>query len=202
MQNVYYIGGSPCCGKSTIAERISKKYGFLHYRADDFWTEFVKKGAEEGDAWLQHISALSVDQLWLMEPEKLREQELLTYGKLFAYFIEAIQSLDKNTPVIAEGAAFLPSLISKIGVDKAHYICVVPTKQFQISHCAKRIWVKDALAFYADKEKAFSHWMERDALFAVSVLKQARQAGYEALVVDGAKTVDENFRFVVEAFML
>lgn len=33
MINTYYIGGSPCSGKSTIAEILSKKYNF---KVDNF----------------------------------------------------------------------------------------------------------------------------------------------------------------------
>lgn len=27
-ENIYYIGGSPCSGKSTVAARLAEKYGF------------------------------------------------------------------------------------------------------------------------------------------------------------------------------
>ena len=28
----YFIGGSPCSGKSTVAEMLSEKYGFYYYK--------------------------------------------------------------------------------------------------------------------------------------------------------------------------
>lgn len=36
MINTYYIGGSPCSGKSTIAEILSKKYNLYNFKVDNF----------------------------------------------------------------------------------------------------------------------------------------------------------------------
>ena len=202
MKTIYYIGGSPCCGKSTIAERICERYGFQYYKADDLLMEFIEKGEDNGDEWLKYVLGMSIDQLWLRAPEKLREEELLTYEKLFPYIMDGLNKLDKSTPIIAEGAAFLPSLVNKAGIDNKHYICIVPTREFQIRHFSERLWVNDYLESCSDKEKAFNNWMERDALFALSAMNQAQEIGYTTLVVDGAKSIDENYRLVIETFRL
>ena len=31
---VYYIGGSPCSGKSTVAEALAARYGLTYFKAD------------------------------------------------------------------------------------------------------------------------------------------------------------------------
>jgi adenylate kinase family enzyme len=36
MNNIYILGGSPCCGKSTIAEKICEKYGIQYYKVDNY----------------------------------------------------------------------------------------------------------------------------------------------------------------------
>jgi len=119
--------------------------------------------------------------------------------RLFSSSFYSSQKLDKNTPIIAEGAAFLPSLIRTA---KTHYICIVPTKEFQIKHYSDRTWVNDYLSSCSDREKAFKNWMERDALFAVSTLNQAKEIGYATLIVDGSKSIEENFQFIIETFEL
>ncbi|MDR1821547.1 MAG: AAA family ATPase [Oscillospiraceae bacterium] len=204
MSDIYYLGGSPCAGKSTIAEKISERYGFQYYKVDDFLAEFIASGGELGDKWLKHISEMSLDQFWLRDPVTLNEEALFTYEKLFPDFVRALEKLDKNTPVITEGAAFLPGLVNKLGVDKAHYVCMVPSKEFQIHHFKKRlpVWINDYLSSCSDKEKAFDNWMERDVLFASTVLKQAEEIGYSTLIVDGSVSVEESFQFVVNTFGL
>ena len=199
MSKIYYLGGSPCSGKSTIAEMISKEYGFQYFKADDFLMDFISKGVNDGNKWLTSISEMTLDQMWLQDPEKLKEDELLNYQNLYPYFAKAIKGLDSNTPIIAEGAAFLPSLMQ--GKD-IQYVCIVPTKEFQMKHYSQRDWVHEYLADCSDPKTAFSNWMGRDALFALSVLEQAKERGFATLVVDGSKTIDENYQFVVGALGL
>ena len=55
MGKIYYIGGSPCCGKSTIAKMISEKYRFQYFKADDYLENFIKNGAKDRDKWLKYI---------------------------------------------------------------------------------------------------------------------------------------------------
>jgi len=204
MKHIYYLGGSPCAGKSTIAEMIAKKYGFQYFKVDELLIDFITRGSEDGDKWLKYISEMSLDQLWLRDPIELNEEELLTYEKLFPYFISELDKLDRNTPIITEGAAFLPRLVNKLGVDKTHYVCMVPSRDFQIHHFKKRlpIWINNYLSSCSDKEKAFNNWMERDVLFALSASEQARELNYATLVVDGSKNLDENLLFIESLFKL
>lgn len=32
----YILGGSPCSGKSIVAEMVATQYGFHYYKADDY----------------------------------------------------------------------------------------------------------------------------------------------------------------------
>ena len=41
LKNVYFLVGTACGGKTTMAREISKKYGFIHY--NDNWTEDIFK---------------------------------------------------------------------------------------------------------------------------------------------------------------
>ena len=41
MRQTYYIGGSPCCGKSTVAEMIAKKYNFEYLKVDDLLEVYI-----------------------------------------------------------------------------------------------------------------------------------------------------------------
>ena len=48
MMNVYYIGGSPCSGKSTVAEILSERYDLYYFKVDDFLDTYTKQGALKG----------------------------------------------------------------------------------------------------------------------------------------------------------
>lgn len=42
MEGLYIIGGSPCSGKSTIAEMIAEKYDFIYFKVDDYLEQYMK----------------------------------------------------------------------------------------------------------------------------------------------------------------
>ena len=199
MSKIYYIGGSPCCGKSTISEMISQKYDFNYYRVDDDLFDFIEKGAAEGDELLSRISVMSADELWLREPIVLHKEELMVYDKLFPYFVSKIRAFDKSKPLIVEGNALLPELMKKLGVNKSDYVCITPTKEFQIEQYQKREWVDDYLADSSDKLQAFANWMDRDALFAEVVRKQGRNLEYTGFIVDGTISISQMFNIIVKA---
>ena len=67
---------------------------------------------------------------------------------------------------------------------------------------SKRGWVSDYLSDCSDQDAAFKNWMERDALFAKTVLQEASDLGYVSLIVDGVKSIEENFATVEKAFRL
>jgi dephospho-CoA kinase len=202
MNNIYFLGGSPCCGKSTIAEQISEKYGFKYYKADDNLEKYVKLGSDKGNDWLKYIAKMSIDELWLRDHRVLHDEEFHTYEELFPYFISDLEKLCIDGSVIAEGVAFLPNLVNRLQIDKNNYICIVPTKEFQIDQYNKRQWVEEYLSSCTDKKKAFSNWMERDFMFALSVLDQAKKIGYKTLIVDGGVNVEENLSIVERHFNL
>ena len=65
-------------------------------------------------------------------------EEIAIYEMMFSYSINDILKLSPEKPIIAEGAGFMPSLVKRLNVDKAHYICIVPTREFQIKKYGER----------------------------------------------------------------
>lgn len=48
IMNIYYIGGSPCSGKSTTAKILSEKYGLYYFAVDDYLDKYLESGAKKG----------------------------------------------------------------------------------------------------------------------------------------------------------
>lgn len=42
-QDIYWIGGSPCSGKSTIAEILAEKHDFTVFKCDDFMYKHIEE---------------------------------------------------------------------------------------------------------------------------------------------------------------
>ena len=202
MEGLYIIGGSPCSGKSTIAEMIAEKYDFNYFKVDDYLEQYMKKAQEDGKPLSARAMQMSPEETWMRSPRLQTEEELEIYREIFTYIWEALSTFPEKKKIITEGAAFLPELVSAVGVDKKHYINIVPGKDFQYHFYSQRPWVPYILEGCTDKKKAFENWMERDALFAETVHADAKQRGYACLVTDGSIGIDEMFRTVCNLFEL
>jgi len=181
---------------------LADKYGLQYYKLDDHLEEYVGLGAKEGNELFQKLSSMTLDETWLRDPDIQCQEELDIYRAMFIYALRDISAMPERPPIIAEGAGFLPEIMRKMNIDAAHYICIVPSEQFQVRKYSQRTWVKDYLHDCSDSKQAFENWMQRDALFARKVSDDAERLGYCAITVDGSSGVDETYRQVVNTFHL
>lgn len=202
MEKIYYIGGSPCSGKSTLAEMMEKKYNYKYFKLDDQLEEYMKKGKTDGKPSSSGYFEMTPDEIWLRAPEAQNTEEFEIYREIFEYALMDLKRISQDTPIIAEGAGFLPELMKKIGVPKNEYVCIVPTKEFQCEKYSQRPWIPYILEGCSDKKLAFKNWMDRDALFAIDAAMSAKKLGYTAIIVDGTASIEENLAVAEKVFEL
>ena len=199
--DIYYIGGSPCSGKSTIAEMLTSEYGFAYYKADDFLDKHMQQAAEEGKLHSATTLKMSNNQMWMRDPQLQKEEEIAIYKEIFQYALDDIKNI-RHTKVIAEAAGFMPQLMAKEGISHNRYICIVPTESFQRKKYAERPWINVFLQGCEEPDIAFDNWMSRDVLFAQEMLRKAKEHGYEYFVTDGNCGIEETYGMVVKTFAL
>lgn len=190
MTNTYYIGGSPCSGKTTIAEILSERYDLYYFKVDDLLDKYTKMGVTKRCEICMKQDSMNAEETWMRESLLQCSEELTFYEEIFEFVIEDLR-LIKGKGIITEGAAYLPKLMKKLNVPKDRYISITPTAEFQISHYKKREWVPYVLEGCKDKEKAFANWMDRDILFAREVEKQCYEEQYVSIINDGGLELDE-----------
>lgn len=202
MADIYYIGGSPCSGKSTVTEIVAEKYGFHYYKVDNYLESFTKRGAEMHYPICRKLLKLSPEQIWMRDSALQKEEELQYCNEIFGFIQTDLLKYQDTCPVITEGAAYLPTLMRQQNVAENRYIAITPTKEFQIDRYKEREWVPDVLKGCSDTKKAFENWMERDVLFAQEVRHQCQVLNYSSILIDGALAVDEIVRIVCAHFVL
>lgn len=199
---IIWIGGSPCSGKSTIAERLCDDFDFDYYKCDDHLDRFLQLGVEMKKPIMLKFSAMDINQTWIERSvdEQVRD-EVEFYEVAFEIILNDLASRQSTKPLVVEGAACMPSNIAKHNICKENYICIVPTSQFQNAQYARRDWVNSYLSSCRDINLAFTNWMKRDEIFAQKVLSDAQQMKLKYLLVDGNATIEENYQFVVETLL-
>ena len=199
--DIFYIGGSPCSGKSTVAKALAARYSLAHFKVDDHLDTFTARGAAVGLPVCRRILGMSSDETWMRPPHLQCREELDYYAEIAPLVTEELRQLP-NQRILAEGAAFLPLLMQAQGIPSTRYIAIIPSRDFQISRYQQRSWVPHVLRDCTDPEAAFANWMERDALFAESIRQQRMQAGYSCLLTDGSISPEKRLAQVAAHFRL
>ncbi|MRS02829.1 hypothetical protein EG832_06340, partial [bacterium] len=103
----YIIGGSPCCGKSTLAERLLLDIDLTYFKADDHISNYVLRCTQLEQPTMFHYSNLSWNEIWSKPVEIQVTDEILFYHELFPFILEELLKIEDEKPVLLEGAAFL-----------------------------------------------------------------------------------------------
>jgi hypothetical protein len=198
---ILWLGGSPCSGKSSIAQALAQRYGLTAYHCDDHWDAHVAQADPEQEPHMARIGQMSWDEIWMRPVAAQVSYELGVYREEFPMILRDLAERRHQTAgLLAEGAALLPEGVAPLITDARQALWVVPTAAFQRRVYPNRgAWVQQILAQCSDPEQALANWMNRDIAFARHVAAQAEELGLRVLWVDGETTLAENTR-IVEAW--
>ena len=178
-----FIGGSPCAGKSTISDILSRDTGWKAHHCDDTIQDHLKRARPEKHPVMFTMARMTWEEMFMRDPLFQVHQEFLYYEEEFSLFLEDLKVYGK-TPLIAEGTGLLPKMIANLGVPPKQAVFLVPTPRFQLRHYARRPYPQILLRECSDPRTAYKRWMKRDMLFADRVEQEAREAGYPVIRVD------------------
>src|SRR4051794_38186163 len=108
LSRVYWIGGSPCSGKSTVTEALAAATGYPVYRCDDAYFQHQHLVTPEAQPVYHRLSRLAGEALWMRPVAEQIAEELILYREEFPFILADLVELTAAGPVIAEGAALLP----------------------------------------------------------------------------------------------
>lgn len=202
LEHVFWLGGSPCAGKSSISEVLASSFGIEVYHIDEAFEIHAQRFDLALHPTLTKWYASSWDQRWMQPIGSLIQDVIACYREHFTLILEDLLSLPSHKPVLVEGTALLPRQVASVLPVRNRAIWVVPTAGFQRVNYSKREWVCEILSQCDDPEAAFHNWMERDIQFSLWVAAEVKALGWELLQVDGKQTVEDNAMTVASHFQL
>jgi 2-phosphoglycerate kinase len=185
----FYIGGSPCAGKSTVADLVARRHGLDVFHCDDTVRtrhDLVTRAASPA---LHELTSLTTCGRLGRDPGWQAEKEVLYYREQFPFLLEELRAV--TGPVVVEGADLLPELMRDHLGELGYVVWMVPTPEFQLEHYRRREWAHALVAECDEPGQAFGNWMRRDMLFAEYVRATATQLGGTVVEVDGSRSVAE-----------
>jgi hypothetical protein len=203
LENLYWIGGSPCAGKSSVADGIVEAHGLSTYSCDDAFERHRTQITPDRFPVFHRLLCATVEEVWIQRSvEQQVDEELQLYREEFPLILDDFRAIPADRPVIAEGAALLPDLLEQLKIPRNRAIWIVPTEEFQREHYSRREWRHDVVRETSDPSKAWENWMARDARFAQAVCEEAQLLGYCVLTTDGSRSIKDTMCVVEEHFRL
>ena len=209
LQNVYFLVGTPCGGKTTMAGELSKKYGFVHF--NDNWHEdsfkvwlsicderYQKKAAKRNKVtdWEAYFGQ-SVEEF-------LAAGDYNGYNEYLEFAIIELIKLSQHNTVVAD--LCLPiELVSELA-DYNRVACMLASPELvTCENYGKREDHKeflDCIMSLKDPEKKIA---TQDELFRIGVLKtfeEVRQHNLFSIVRTEESTVENTLKVLEEHFNL
>jgi hypothetical protein len=146
------------------------------------------------------LARLSWEENFMRPVTEQVADEVAFYHEEFNLLLDELAALPPEPPILAEGCAWLPELLERLGVSPMRAAFLVSSMEFQADQYAGRPYVQPILQRCEDPATAFRNWMERDAAFGEMVLAQAAARGMTAIRVDGTQSLEEIQARVEKAF--
>jgi hypothetical protein len=190
MRRVFFLGGSACAGKTSVARLLAARHGLSLYSVDDRFEEHRRRADRERHPSFARLMDREPRELWVGPPEAQADDLIAFYRDELEMVLEDLA--DFPGPVLAEGVGLLPELVAPLLSEETTAAFLVSTAEFRRqAYCQRGPFVAELLAQCPDPEAAFARWMARDDLVAARIVDEARREGLPVLNVDGERSVEE-----------
>ena len=202
LAHVYWLGGAPCSGKSSVADLLIAQYGWHLYRCDEVYERHISIVTPEDQPTFFRLSTLTGDALWMQPLAQQISEEIILYQEEFPLILEDLLALPKTTPVLVEGAALLPHLVAPHLIASHRALWIIPVPEFQMKYYTQRAWAQEIIAACTYPEHAFANWMQRDISFAAYVIHKALEHDFFLMRVDDSHSLEESVEVVERHFQV
>ena len=116
VSQVFWIGGTACSGKTTIARMLSQKYGLGIYHRDAHQREHLMRATPENQPTLHKAWADRErwEALYRQPAEIVFEQAKDEAFEAFAFILDDLSQMVGAAPLIAEGIGLFPELLAQV----------------------------------------------------------------------------------------
>ncbi len=191
--HVYWLGGAPCAGKSSMTELLVQRYaGLRRYQVDAELR--VDQLSPARQPTLYKWTHTAWQELWNQPPARLLAEAIAAYREHFALAWADVQTLATNPhPLLVEGTCLLPDCVAGAITHPHQALWVVPSPDFlRVRYPVRGAWVQAILSQCTDPAQAQANWLDRDEAFAAWISAETTRLDLRLITVDGRTSIAEH----------
>ncbi|MGL4178610.1 MAG: AAA family ATPase [Dermatophilaceae bacterium] len=182
LSNVYWVGGAPGAGKSTIARRLADTYDLHLYATDDVMRDHAARTTADESPHLHRFVAMTMDDRWMTRSPRTMVSTFHWFqGEAFHLIVEDLLRLSAESAVVAEGFRLLPRLVGPLLADPTTSVWLLPSPAFRAVALARRGSTWTIPDQTSDPERTRRNLDERDALFTSRLMEETRRLGLPSI---------------------
>jgi 2-phosphoglycerate kinase len=112
LDHVYWLGGSPCAGKSSISEILAERFNLEIYPVDTAINVHFQRINPHQHPNLCHWQAMSWEERWMLPQAELLSEVIACYSEHFSLVFDDVMDFASKRRLLVEGSALLVSLDS------------------------------------------------------------------------------------------
>jgi hypothetical protein len=191
LRHIRWIGGGSGAGKSTVARRLSEKYGLRLYHCDDTQSAHTARSNSTDHPMLHAFIAMTLDERWVKRtPGEMFHTFHGFHGEGFGLILEDLLDLPPDVPVLVEGYKLLPRLVAPLLSRPDQAVWLIPTPLFRRTAFSQRGSLWSIAGRTSDPETALTNLLARDALYTEEVKRQAAALQLTIIEVSRGESID------------
>ena len=134
LAHVYWIGGPPDCGKTTIATILAERHGLQEYHFDRHeMTHFSRLNPNLHPAlYAAHPDRMTTQERWLgSTPDQMARDTIASWSERFTMALDDLRAMPPIPAIITEGPGLFPELVAPLIAHPSRAIWLIPTEPFK-----------------------------------------------------------------------
>jgi hypothetical protein len=203
LAHVRWLGGGSGGGKSTIARRLTQRYGLRLYDTDAVMRDHAARTTAADSPRLHEFMAMTMDERWVTRsPEEMLQSFHWYAGEGFELIIEDLLALPRDGIVLAEGFRLLPGRVKPLLTGPRQAVWLLPSPGFRRAALTSRDGLWTIAGQTTDPRRALDNLLARDALFTDRLAAETAALELPAIVVRPGRTEDQLEADVADALAL
>ena len=198
LAHVLWIGGSPCAGKTSIADSLAEKYQGAVYHFDRMEPQHIARTTAANNPDLMAFLAMDMDQRWLTRsPDEMAHNAMASWLSRFPMVLDDLRAMPTTSPIFAEGPGLFPECVAPLPVSPDQAIWLVAAEPFCLMVRQQR---GGSSLNASDPDLALRNIVQRDVVMARAVERQASERHLACHTVDGSRSLAQMIALVEQHF--